>query len=1077
MTPRTTDLIARLEIATHAERIREMMAQGRLSRADAQAAATLAELAASGNFYERLLALHACYATRDGETVLRFLDDPSRILRGSALRLVPLACTDEQVVSVLQAALPKVRLVLLRRLRKQKRTDAIDNFLGWLAADDDAVTLGELLVYGSPNFVRRYLAQFVERFSETDWRRLARAHPDIAVEQYAERLRQQTEADPRLLTHLNAVLAMLSDRRPTETLELVRFALRYENPSRLDLQRLAERRPNEIADLALSLEDALPISLGSVASRLSKERLLALLQSRPATLSSLRHEMKRLAPSFRTAVYVTAGDGWKSKDGMISDDIVAVLPTPLREPEARRQLALPSLQTQVTTRLAYARFLPWDEAEVLLGPYIKNPDADMRSAALSALIGAARYHRDRLADVLALIRARNNEQDPVRCALLRAVAALPPSRWQPEHLSDLGLIIRDALDASDLSATTAGIAESLIIALVPFQPEWAAQWLGTLVKERGHVSFYGLGERLSNEDVRRIAPALLPVFTSWRTNERQQNLVAAARAFAKRLEVFPAFGALLEDVTKNTKQSYVVSQILDMLRRYQTERFKRLVPYLLTTDKSVVTLPVVYTYLHQKRQDLITPFLGQQAYSGRFSTGRTRFVLPLLFGFARWTARQQAIFAETLDRVSRDTSRDTPAIAQVIRQLSALPAVPPTRLVELAGGAGVRSATRDLALQALARLDAGQGVPMLVEALGDDRARIAIYALRSAVLEMPADRALALLQNAPTQKVTVAKEVVRLLGDLRTPRTLPLLLEMAQTTLHRDVRVALLRALWEHVEQEDTWPILNAAAKDPDAAVARGVVRIPVARLSFTPAARLRTLLAMLLEHSDVQVRLDALQRCTGFPVADPDRVLLPPLLARLSSPLPGEVELAAQAVFGTYGANDAAAVAATAGQIRNNRQALRAFLYVMRVHAIQNRRHLLKTTRAVLAVLAADPLTARSRAELAVAGLGGVELADYLATLTRSGELHAEALMAAVDAIESAHEPIPPELSGAETILAAAPEGELRRLALACLVTLAKTTGGWTAERRARHAVFCQDPSPLVAAAAQFTELPPQEV
>ena len=34
--------------------------------------------------------------------------------------------------------------------------------------------------------------------------------------------------------------------------------------------------------------------------------------------------------------------------------------------------------------------------------------------------------------------------------------------------------------------------------------------------------------------------------------------------------------------------------------------------------------------------------------------------------------------------------------------------------------------------------------------------------------------------------------------------------------LHRDIRIALLRALWDHLERPETWPILNEAAVAPD---------------------------------------------------------------------------------------------------------------------------------------------------------------------------------------------------------------------------------------------------------------------
>ena len=80
-----------------------------------------------------------------------------------------------------------------------------------------------------------------------------------------------------------------------------------------------------------------------------------------------------------------------------------------------------------------------------------------------------------------------------------------------------------------------------------------------------------------------------------------------------------------------------------------------------------------------------------------------------------------------------------------------------------------KEAIRDRALRALARLDSGQGVPVLVSALDDTRARIAIYALRKCLLEMPVDNAVSILQQVDSNKVTVNKEIVRLLGDLDSP--------------------------------------------------------------------------------------------------------------------------------------------------------------------------------------------------------------------------------------------------------------------------------------------------------------------
>lgn len=91
--------------------------------------------------------------------------------------------------------------------------------------------------------------------------------------------------------------------------------------------------------------------------------------------------------------------------------------------------------------------------------------------------------------------------------------------------------------------------------------------------------------------------------------------------------------------------------------------------------------------------------------------------------------------------------------------------IPPRRLLALIDDP--RLPVRDTALRALGRLDGNEGVSALIQVMDDDRARIAIYALRHALLQMPADQTLNLLNQISLKKVTVAKEVIRLIGELR----------------------------------------------------------------------------------------------------------------------------------------------------------------------------------------------------------------------------------------------------------------------------------------------------------------------
>ena len=89
-------LLQELERLPHSGRMRRMVEVGRQAASDRSASETLAELSRGGVF-QRTLALQACYGSRDGECVVRALEDPSRLARGLAVQLVAELCDDEQV--------------------------------------------------------------------------------------------------------------------------------------------------------------------------------------------------------------------------------------------------------------------------------------------------------------------------------------------------------------------------------------------------------------------------------------------------------------------------------------------------------------------------------------------------------------------------------------------------------------------------------------------------------------------------------------------------------------------------------------------------------------------------------------------------------------------------------------------------------------------------------------------------------------------------------------------------------------------------------------------------------------------
>ena len=1055
-----------LETLTYKARMYRMVELGRLARSDRQVATTLNTLE-KGDEYDRLLALQSCYGSGDGEQVLRCVTDASRQVRCLALRLLPVVGDDRQVLAVLNTATYKQRRTLLRKLLNRGRRSCIDTFINSLAEEGSA-QLSRLLPLASASVVMRHLDTVLD--GSKDWQLLTRQHPTIATDLLLSQAEAASDFDPRLLYQVNAVLPRLTEFSPDQALTLCRSVSRTISLGRLNsLQTLVWRRPQEFADLILQSSDRVSVNFDQVAHKLDLEQLIALITHRKNTVNTY-NILSRLTPENRQAVYDVCGD-WRSSDGCIASEIIALLPRHIREQEARYHLNLPVLATRPTQRLPYVAFLPWDEVVATLDSFVRNPDPDLRVAALTVLVSAVRYNRSHVPDILAIVQARRNEQDPVRCAMLTGFADLPPSIWRAEHLDLLSQVITDALNAADLSNATGSAVESLIVAILPFHPAWSTQQLVILVQKRGQVSFYNLGDRLTDADILRIATFLLPILQTWERSESEVTILNVARSLGRRLRVFDSLVKMLERIIQNTRNQWIAVSALSILALHRRERLQQLIPELVKQDPSWVTQPIVYNYLHRHRQDLLTPFLGQLAYSGRFSTGKTRFVLPFVKGFGRWTPTQQRIFAATLNEITQDEQRDTPTLLRVITQLAALPSVAPARLIELASHLNTKLAVRDAALRALSQLDTGLGIPTLITAMDDDRARIAIYALRRSLMEMPVKGAVQLLLAVPMTKVTVAKEVVRLLGDLGDETAYRELLALDSRELHRDVRVALVRALWSHLEREETWYILERAAISDDPAIATVVGRIPADRLSADAGRHLISVLATLLGHSDPLVRLDVLRRCVQLPVADSEVVLLPKLLRAINSPLPDESAVAANAVFTTYSGKYASVVGNVVKSIIANRGTLQQTVVSLIAQVNWNRRHLLPTARTVLDVLATDPLTASLRVSLAIAALPGEELVVVFEQLAAGGEMHAEVLFDAVQKIGSLNRNSISDLTVIEVALAISNDDRLRRLALAALVVQSQAYG-WNEERKEKLHVFRHDPSPMVAAAAQFTFL-----
>ncbi|HEY7356009.1 MAG TPA: hypothetical protein VH590_06065, partial [Ktedonobacterales bacterium] len=125
----TAELLQQLEPLTHSERVQRMIALGRQQNDESRA--IFAEME-RGGFSERFLALYACFGSRDSAHAARALSDPSRTIRGLAIRLVAQLCDESQLAEVLTTVPAQAMRRLLWKLTRQHQA-SVDAYLERLA--------------------------------------------------------------------------------------------------------------------------------------------------------------------------------------------------------------------------------------------------------------------------------------------------------------------------------------------------------------------------------------------------------------------------------------------------------------------------------------------------------------------------------------------------------------------------------------------------------------------------------------------------------------------------------------------------------------------------------------------------------------------------------------------------------------------------------------------------------------------------------------------------------------------------------------------------------------------------------
>ncbi|WP_374568648.1 hypothetical protein [Ideonella sp.] len=1070
--PTARDIVDEVCALGHDQRFRRMIEFGRQSAENHRLAQALQTLAGSEVHYERMLALMAASGSRDAGVVASFLGDPSQSLALRAARLAARMVPDGVVSERMPDLAPLCRRTLAWRLWKAGRAHVNDAVHARLSQADRA----HLLPWTSDAFIAARLGtDELASLAPSRWATLAQRLPALVRDLL---LREIEEAEPisyvlrmRVVAALHGLLRQ--DRDAGLTL-LAAAARRMPIPT-LPIGRYAAHFPQAVAGILLDHAGAAGVGLAvNVLKRLDPQTVCALQLA--DALPNLQAVFARLTPPQRAALYGIASEVWRAPSGAVPVSLVRALSQETRQAEARRAFSARLLETEPMARVAYLGCLPFAEASQLAQPYLSQPDGELRAQAVAAVVHAARYESACLDAVLDFCMARENEQDPVRLAMFTALAALPVSRWGAGHLPRFTALIDAALRTRDCSSMTMSAAVQWLMGVIVTHPDFVVQTLPRLVERLGGIGRIGAAHwesRMSDREMRRVAPTLMPMLQTW--VQRNQGGVAARLilAFGRRARAADCFTDLLFALARDGRANDARSGLEALAQIGPAKRMDEWIPPLLDSEPGWITVHTVAQHLHRNRQDLLTPFLTARRFSGRFSTAQAAFLPVFESGFERWTAAQQQLYGDSLLAILNSAKRNAWELYGVVQRYAAMPSLDLDPVIRLARLDSPDAALRDKALEALGRSDGGRGVSTLVSALDDARARVAIYALRQSVVAMPAAPALRLMAQVPRSKVTVAKEIVRLVGDLRSDAAYNFLATFDEDeSLHPDVRIALLRAYWNFLDRPETWLRLRAAALDGPAALARSTIRVPQVGLTPEGQHAWGQHMALLLQHADALIRKETLERLVQMPPARGESSLRDALVGLLDDVDPVLVQLASQVLLATYGRTAGQALAAD-------------FAAVRRPHSlaaiVSAYRHLRREGAAELTTSAAslvDALIDRrwhvgQAVQVALTVLPPGPALDMLHRLHAKGLLHPGVVSDAVASMaQCAAGRSVPNLATLEGTLGAEASGALRRIGLGLLCELA-VKGGWTFEARQRLQTYRRDPDQWVSDAADLVRVP----
>lgn len=802
---------------------------GRDNAGDPALPGLLDQLAAQSTYHEQLVLIAAAAAGEDGR-LSAALTHPSPKMRSVAIdHLNPERLTAESTLTTMLNGSADDRRNLRRFINRHGLTAVAEGIVDRIRDEFGDQEAGALLMTCTPDTARRLLPDTFTGMPNL--RRFARRHPTILLDFLEAELDGQSafqrdllwrDVDPAVselaLAAPDRLLRIIEERGPSWILPRGITPV-LGSLIRLDAARIARLLVDPEVVSQVKRWRRLPPAVTRNVHRFAFDDQVAIARALFPKENLLISWLGSLAPGHRAAVFTRATENLTTPTQIWSPAFLEILPHELRHTEVRRILGLRSIRTSEALTLRYTALLPFDEARAPLVAATRRADAEQRAVGYDLLIACARADRSPavMAEALSACDRLRNEQDPVRLAAVQSLAAAPPAQIDGETLGPLRQLSHAVTEARDTSASTLHRFTSLAVMVLvdaadaPASPRFrfAIELLDQIADRTGSLSLSHLIRLLPPGAETALVAALLPRMEQAAKVGDYGLIFSLEWSLGKRAWCHEGFQRLLEAATAAPSDRVAISALRAWLAdpRRRSERVARV----LANDESAMAVPVVLEAVAGGRQDLLDVMLRTRPLRGRFIQKGVRFVPVIDGGFHRWLPRQCDAYRHQLDALIADPATNESLASDAIHSLAHLPEIGAAALEPYLASSRVRFT--EAALSGLAQTDEpGKMLPRLLAEAGTDRARVAVYAATRSARFVPRAElgpALTGVLRSDSVKVTSQKEVARVLADLRPFGALELLLSvMANDRAHRDLRIAVGRALRGFLDDERAWRVL-----------------------------------------------------------------------------------------------------------------------------------------------------------------------------------------------------------------------------------------------------------------------------